>query len=211
MTHPTRTIKLDLHVHSRELSGCAKSSAEEMILAAIERGIDGLVFTDHDRLIPPQRVEELQRTYSPFAIYGGIEVTVSAEHVLVLGLSDSCLETRHWSYPDLRTFVRDAGGYLVLAHPYRYRDTIEIDIGTYPPDAIELHSKNIRPTDEHRIRALAQSVGAQLVCNSDAHRVEDVGRHYNLVKMNSRGPGNLVELLRAEVPLCNGSPLTPGT
>lgn len=212
MTHPTRTLKLDLHVHSRELSGCAKSSAEEMVLAAIERGIDGLVFTDHDRLIPPRRLKELRRKHSPFLIYGGIEVTVSAEHVLVLGLSASCLETRQWSYPDLHAFVRDAGGYLVLAHPYRFRDTIQIDIEAYTPDAIELRSKNIRPTDEHRIRALAENVGAQLVCNSDAHRAEDVGSYYNLIRTDSRGPENLVEVLRTGLRLCSGSPLTsPGT
>jgi histidinol phosphatase-like PHP family hydrolase len=183
-----------------------------MVLAALERGLDGLVFTDHDRLIPPQRVEELRRKYAPFAVYSGIEVTVSAEHVLVLGLGDSCLEAGHWSYPDLHAFVRASGGYLVLAHPYRFRDTIEIDIGAYPPDAIELRSKNIRLTDEHRIRALAESVGAQLVCNSDAHRAEDVGSFYNLVQTNSRGPENLVELLRTRGLFCTGSPLTsPGS
>jgi predicted metal-dependent phosphoesterase TrpH len=212
MTNPARTFKLDLHVHSRELSGCAKSSAEEMILAAIGRGIDGLVFTDHDRLVPPRRIEELRRRYAPFMIHGGIEVMVSVEHVLVLGLSASCLETRRWSYPDLHGFVRDAGGYLVLAHPYRFRDTVEIDIGSYPPDAIELRSKNIRPKDEHRIRALAESVGAQLVCNSDAHRAKDVGSYYNLVQADSLGLETLVELLRTRMLLCNGSPPTsPGT
>ena len=175
-----------------------------MIRAAIRRGIDGLVFTDHDRLVPLHQIHELQNAYAPFAVHGGIEVTVSSEHVLVLGVSDSRLETRSWSYPDLHDFVRDTGGYLVLAHPYRYRDTIGIDIEAHPPDAIELHSKNIKAAHADRIRALAGKVGAQLVCNSDAHRAEDVGRHYNVLKVNSHGSEDLVELLRNQVLRCGG-------
>jgi len=209
MIDSTKTIKLDLHVHSQERSACAKSSAEEMISAAIERGLDGLVFTDHDRLMPPQRVADLQEAYAPLAIYGGIELTVGVEHVLVLGVNDPGLETREWSYRELYTFARDRGGYLVLAHPFRYRDTIDIDIEVYTPDAIELHSKNIRAGDEDRIRALADKLSVQLVCNSDAHLAADVGCYYNTLETNGHAGANLVELLRAQPCRCDGTtPLT---
>ena len=160
-------------------------------------------------VMPSQRIADLQKAYAPLAIFGGIELTVGVEHVLVLGVNDRRLETRQWTYPELHGFARDRGGYLVLAHPFRYRDTIEIDIEAYTPDAIELHSKNIRATDEDRIRALAERLGVQLVCNSDAHRAADIGLHFNVLGTNSHGGGNLLELLRARTCRCDGATTSP--
>jgi histidinol phosphatase-like PHP family hydrolase len=191
-------MKIDLHVHAKERSGCAVSGEEEMIQAAIAYGLDGLVFTDHQRLVPPERLTELNREYAPFRVFGGIEITpVEREDVVVLGVHDPALEAQQWTYPALFRFVRERGGLLVLAHPFRYSDAIQIEVEQYPPDALEIHSANTGACDESRIRAVAERLSLRLLCNSDAHRARHVGIYYNELTRGPRDEQELIVILRA--------------
>jgi len=108
-------MKIDLHVHSSERSGCGKSSDEEQIEAAIKAGLDAMAFTDHSKLIPLARQAELNNKYAPFHIFRGIEVTVNKEDFVILGVGDAELEGTAWTYPDLHSFVRRRKGYIVVA------------------------------------------------------------------------------------------------
>jgi histidinol phosphatase-like PHP family hydrolase len=198
-------LKIDLHVHTKERSVCARSGEEEIIQAAIAYGLDGLVFTDHHRLAPRDRLGELNREYVPFRVFGGIEVSVTeGEDMLVLGVHDPTLETRDWSYPELFAFVRKWEGFLVLAHPFRYHDAINIDAGAYPPDAVEVHSKNTGACDEPQIRAFLAHLDLLPLYNSDAHRAEHVGIYYNQLARVPRDERELVEILRAGDYTCHG-------
>jgi VanZ family protein len=191
-------MKIDLHVHSRERSACGRSGEEEMIRAAAARGLDGLAFTDHHCLVPTERLAELNRRYTPFRVFGGVEVSVvEGEDVLVLGVRDPALKSRDWFYSDLFTFVHARAGFLVLAHPFRYHDTIQVDIEHYPPDAIELCSKNTRASDEPRIREIAERFGLRPLCNSDAHEAKHVGLYHNQLGRTPRDERELLEVLRA--------------
>jgi predicted metal-dependent phosphoesterase TrpH len=197
-------MKIDLHVHAMERSHCAVSGEEKMIQAAIRRGLDGLVFTDHHCLVPPRRMAELRSKYTPFRVFNGIEISVAGEDVLVLGLYDLVLETQRWTYPKLHGFVRQHGGFIVLAHPFRFHDTITVDIETYRPDGIEVRSKNIKSEHEARIRALAERLDLLPLCNSDAHRAKDVGIYYNVLPCAPREDQDLVSVLRNGDHRCNG-------
>jgi histidinol phosphatase-like PHP family hydrolase len=191
-------MRIDLHVHTIERSPCAESSEEEQILTAMDRGLDALVFTDHARLVPPEHVEALNREYVPFRIFGGIEITVQEkEDLLVLGVHDPLLESKKWTYPELHTFVRDRGGWIALAHPFRYHPDIAIDITQYPPDALESCSTNIVLPNQPRIREVAKQLGIPVVCNSDAHVTRSLGVGYNLLKEEPADEAALVRLLRA--------------
>ncbi len=112
-------MKIDLHVHSKERSVCGRASEEEQIRAAIDAGLDAIVFTDHHRLISAERLQQLNEKYAPFRIFGGIEITLDGEDVLILGVQDPALESMNWSYPSLHAFVRARGGFIALAHPFR--------------------------------------------------------------------------------------------
>jgi len=188
-------MKIDLHVHATERSYCAVSGEEEVIQAAISRGLDGLAFTDHNRLVPPQRIVELCQKYAPFRVFSGIEINASGEDILVLGLDDPALETRSWSYRELYHFVRQHCGFIVLAHPFRFHNAIGVDIETYRPDGIEVRSTNIRTRHIARIRALAKRLDLPLLCNSDAHRARDVGAYYNILSRTPRDDSDLVSIL----------------
>lgn len=189
-------MRIDLHVHAEERSGCARDGEEAMIQAAIAHGLDGLAFTDHHLLLPPQRRLALNRKYAPFRVFGGIEITLpEGEDVLVLGVQDPVLESRDWTYPDLLEFVHLRDGFLILAHPFRYHP-ISIPIERHPPDAIEVHSLHISAQSERRIRAIAERLDLPTVCNSDAHGVEHVGLYYSEFAREPRDGTELVAMLR---------------
>jgi len=191
-------MKIDLHVHARERSACGLSGEEEMIQAAIERGLDAIAFTDHGRLVPRDRLAELNATYAPFRIFTGIEVTVvENEHVVVLGLHDPKLERRGWTYPDLLAFVHARNGMAFLAHPFRYRPWLGVSVHDDHPDALELRSLNIEPRTEPAIQTLQTELGCRLVCNSDAHYKDDVGRFHNRLPHMPADDAELIEILRA--------------
>jgi predicted metal-dependent phosphoesterase TrpH len=190
-------MKIDLHVHTRERSPCALSSTEEMIRAAIDRGLDALVISDHDRLVLPERLSTLNARYAPFRVFGGIEITLAGEHALVLGVQDERLETRLWTYPDLHAFVEMRGGLLALAHPFRFSGRLGADVERFPPHALELFSHNTRRQAEPLIRAVAAALDVGLLSNSDAHHAREVGAHYNELYAEAEDAWELVALLKA--------------
>ena len=196
-------MKIDLHVHCKERSGCGKSSAEEQIIAAIESGLDAIVFTDHNLLMPEQDLRTFNAKYAPFRIFGGIEVTVADEHVIVLGVRERCIETRTWDYPQLHQFVRERGGFTALAHPFRYRDHIKMDLEAFPTDGIEVASNNTPDTEEGKIRRIAAKLKIPVLCNSDSHIRYTIGRHYNIVHRVPADEVELIHLLKAGRFQCN--------
>ncbi len=192
-------MKIDLHVHTSELSACASSTAEEMVRAGVARGLDAVCFTEHNRLWPTEALADLNERYAPFRVFGGVEISISgADHCLVLGRARPAeLETRTWTYPDLHRFTRSRASFLVVSHPFRYADQIPLEIDEFPPDAIELRSVHVGADDEERIREVARRVGAQLVCNSDAHFAKQVGMYYNRIAGSPKDERELAGLLAA--------------
>jgi len=178
-------MRLDLHCHTKERSSCSQVGEEALITRAIQLGLDGVALTDHNRLPPPERLAELNRKYHPFRVFTGIEISLetaseSWQDFLVLGLSDSILETATWTYPKLVKWVRRNQGWLVMAHPFRYRRGMPREVIDDPPDALEMYSTNIDPASAPRIEAAARAMGCQVIGTSDAHLAEEVG-YYTLV------------------------------
>jgi predicted metal-dependent phosphoesterase TrpH len=195
-------MKIDLHVHAQERSFCGRSSEEEMIQAAITAGLDALVFTDHDRLVPRSRLATLNVRYAPFRVFGGIEVSLGLEHILVFGVQDPALESGDWSYPDLHAFVEACQGFLALAHPYRFHKFLHMDFMRLPPHGAELRSHNTPKRATSRIKDLALDLGLVLLCNSDAHHAGDVGSYYNVLDEIPEDDAGLVAALNAGALRC---------
>ncbi len=65
-------MKIDLHVHASERSDCSIAGERELIEDAIRFGLDGLVFTDHHRLVPPGHLGDLKDESPPFRVFGGV-------------------------------------------------------------------------------------------------------------------------------------------
>jgi len=188
---------VDLHVHTNDRSPCGTTSEEQQIRAAIAAGLHAIFFTDHHRLVPEERLNELNQTFAPFHIFGGIEVTSQEEDFVILGLQDPRLESPDWLYPDLHAFVRSNGGFMALAHPFRFRDHIAVDCGLYRPDAIEIHSPNTPVAKQDHIRDLAQKWSIPTLSNSDAHSCERLGMYYNILNEPAADEASIINLLRS--------------
>lgn len=204
-------MKIDLHVHTTERSACGNSSEDEQIQMAIEAGFDAIALSDHDRLVPPEHLEELNVRYAPFRIFGSIEVSIwdtrlsTFEHILVLGIRDAILETSSWTYPELWEYVRGHQGFLTVAHLYRFRETSTLDLRQFPPDALEAASNNIAPGLHRRILALAADLDIPVLSNSDAHHVRMIGPYYNALSDTPANDRELIATLRSR----NFTPIWP--
>lgn len=189
-------MKIDLHVHAQERSDCATISEESQIQAALHAGLSGLAFTDHNRLVPAGRLAELNKKFAPFRVYTGIEVEADQEHWIVLGVAHPLLERRGWHYPELRDFVRWRGGFIALAHPFRYGPEIHADLACFPPDGIELKSFNTPVKYEAEILSLAEQYNLLLMQNTDAHYAGQMGKYSNDLPGLIQDDQELVKLLR---------------
>ena len=188
-------MKIDLHVHTIERSNCATVTEENQIKAAMRAGLDGIAITDHDRLVPRERLAALNAQFAPFKIFTGIEVSADDQHWVVLGVHDPALENLGWHYPELLAFVRERGGFILLAHPFRYHSVLPVDLERYTPDGIEVESINTPADRKQDIRALAARLGLAEMHNSDGHRPGGVGSYSNLLPRAVRDDRELVEVL----------------
>ncbi len=190
-------MKVDLHVHTKERSRCATASEDEQIRAAAAAGLDAIVITDHARLVPPERLRALNERCAPLWVVGGIEITTECEDVLVLGVPEARLEEPGWTYAALHAFVRARRGFMAIAHPFRYHDHVGEALSQGLPDAIEVYSSNTPLAAEEAIRALAAQHGLTLLSDSDAHKPESLGRHYNLLPRRVQSEAELIAALRS--------------
>jgi len=195
-------MKIDLHIHSSDRSLCGTADDEQMIRAAIECGLDGIAFTDHQVLVPPQRLIELNRDFAPFKVFGGIEVPVAEEHIVVLGVNDPVLETRQWTYPELHQFVKHHDGLLFISHPYRWNDEITVDLHQFPPDAVEINSSNMTLCDGQKIDHLITDLNRRPIINSDAHAAELVGIFYNELGSTPANENELLQIIKSGAYQC---------
>ncbi|MDF2822393.1 MAG: uncharacterized protein K0R15_2841 [Clostridiales bacterium] len=207
-------MKIDIHVHTFELSPCGKAPAEEQIKAAIKRGVDAIFFTDHDKLYPQNELDIFNEKYAPFKVYQAIEVSLfengENEHILVLGVHDKRLESKDWNYEELFKFVRENNGYLAIAHPFRARPTLlpSIDADKYRPDAIELFSVNAGKDKEQIRLNLARELGCHLLTNSDSHDIDTVGGYVNVLENNATTEEEIInQLKKGMYQICTYNPL----
>jgi predicted metal-dependent phosphoesterase TrpH len=200
-------VLIDLHTHSYPASDDSFMSVDELILAAKERGLDGVCLTEHDAFWPPEQVAALSRRHS-FLVLPGCEINTDGGHVLVFGL-------RRYTFglhkpPFMRQMVEQERGAIVAAHPYRRRFLADRpqDLPSMVSQAARdpffgschaLEAVNGRGTaKENRFsRELAARLGAPITGGSDAHRTEQLGRAATRFQRPIASLEDLVTELRA--------------
>jgi hypothetical protein len=85
-----------------------------------------------------------------------------------------------------------AGAVPTYPRPQEFEKTL----GSLSGFSRNFRSTNIRAEDETRICALAERLDLPLLCNSDAHRAEDVGAYYNVLPRVPRDDQDLVSVLK---------------
>ena len=185
----------EMHQHTAPCSGCAKGAPALTVSALKEAGFAGMVITNHflhgntgiDRSLPwKEFVSYYENDYlaakaqgekEDFDVIFGVEEHVGrGKEVLLYGITPELL----YAHPELGSgelavisaVVREAGGLVFQAHPFRSRSYIPDPLETLPLaylDGIETYNA-ANPEDENRMAAAyAEKYGMLTCAGSDAH------------------------------------------
>jgi predicted metal-dependent phosphoesterase TrpH len=144
-----------------------------MIEAAVRRGLEGLIITDHDSVKGGLVGKEIAREYRDFTVIPGAEITSRAGHILAIGIEKNlpkgmCVE-------ETVETIHDLGGIAVASHPFSSR--VRPSVGDYclVTDGIEVFNATNRGLANSRALSLAQMHGRPRTAGSDAHWARTVG------------------------------------
>lgn len=135
------SYRYETHLHTKEASACARSTAEELVLAYQAAGYAGIMVTDHfyhgncaiDRNMPWEDwVELFCRGYENaraagerigLPVFFGWEESYQGTDFLIYGLDKAWLkkhpELKEITVEEQYRLVHGAGGMVIHAHPYR--------------------------------------------------------------------------------------------
>lgn len=136
----------ETHLHTKEISACARSSGADMARACKEAGYTGIFVTDHNwygntavnRKLPWQEfVEQFAKGYENakrvgeqigLDVFFGWEAGYNGTEFLIYGLSKEWLlthpEIKDATVEEQLALVHAGGGLVVHAHPFREEDYI---------------------------------------------------------------------------------------
>ena len=196
---------IDLHAHSIPASPCSTISVQELIEEAKELGLDGICLTDHNRLWDPHKVEELRQQHS-FLILRGNEITTEQGDILVFGLEENISGVIQLA--ELREKVLRAGGFMIVAHPFRGFLTFGIGhLGLTKEkamarpafklvDAVEVLNSKVSDQENNFAAEVAQGLGLPVTGGSDAHGPGEVGLYATQFTCQIQNERDLIEALK---------------
>lgn len=189
-------ILADLHVHSiASIDG--RSTIDELVAAAKEKGLQALAISEHDLC------EQLPE-YDDFLLIPAVEITTTAGHLLGLFLDrpvhmDALTAS---GYPTIKAAcnaIHACGGLAVLAHPFAPQKLPENELMRFPVDAIEVCNARAalrRGQANDRARELAAAMRKPGTGGSDAHCAQEVGACYTSFSCLEWGLASMKEALR---------------
>lgn len=191
-------FSIDCHVHTSRFSMCSTVTPEQLVEEAIDSGLDGLVLTEHNSFWPDDDLQYLREQYPEITLLNGAEVDVpSLHHVLTILPEPDRAVVDPASPEDFIQDVHDRGGMAIAAHPFRFYHDYDERNREYPLDGVEIASRNMHDSESlHRARQLAESWGAKMVSNSDAHSLDPIGRFYTTLSDPVTDETELIDSLR---------------
>lgn len=162
-------LKLDLHTHCLESTGDAIPKIETLriIVDQINKmGLDGIAITEHDKMDYGFRVKDLVDKYFPgeIIIIPGKEIHLYREHVVELFLPNESI-------------------FRFCAHPFfgsSFDDLINNEVDNI--HGIELKNAAWQ-LQEDKVKEVAEKYNLIVLENSDAHSINQIGCHYNLLDL----------------------------
>jgi len=162
-------MKADLHIHSN-FSNDGKSTVDEILAAAAERGLGCIAITDHNSF----EAYGLVKDNGKIIVIPGIEVSSEEGHILAYGIDRDI--PRGMTIKETIDKIREAGGVAFAAHPYRWwsglgeKNTLENDF-----DGIEALNARSTASSNRSSEALAARIGKPVSAGSDAHTPQYIG------------------------------------
>ena len=196
-------LRIDPHTHTLASDGI--DEVEEMIRAAVRRGLDAVAITDHERMDAALAGKAMAEYHGwPIEVIVGEEVSTRGGHLVGLYMTE---RIRPWhSLKDTIARIHEQGGLAIIAHPLppyplcaserTVRKLMDEADPIFHPDGME----GFNPTTagralahwSRRAPALADELGIAATGGSDAHKATNVGSTVTIV----RADGTVEQSLR---------------
>jgi len=199
-------MRIDLHIHTSPRSACSYIDPHELIQEAQRLKLDGICLTEHQVLWDSGDVAELARE-DGIKIFRGNEFTTNQGDILVFGLYKDIKELL--MIQELREEVKAAGGFMIVAHPFRGFKTFGIGQLQMTVehackrkvlefvDAIEVGNGKLSPDENDMARKVSEKLELPGTGGSDAHRVDEVGKWLTVFEKEIQDENQLVAELHA--------------
>lgn len=205
-------MKIDMHCHVKEGSIDSRIAIEEYIRRLQEKGIDGMLVTDHDTYngFRYWKNHIKGKKYRDFVVLKGIEYdTVDAGHVLIImpqGVKMKLLEMRGLRLEQLIDFVHHHGGICGPAHPCgeKYLSFTNTKCWRKTPELLKkfdfIETFNACETEESNAGAkyLAEQYDKPGTGGSDAHKPDCAGMAYTEFPKPIKTELDLIMQIRAK-------------
>jgi predicted metal-dependent phosphoesterase TrpH len=196
---------IDLHVHTKALSSDSNLDPEEAIKEAKRIGLDGICFTEHNKVWEVEEIRRLSQKWG-FLVANGLEVDTVEGHVLLFGLHRDFERIMH--VHELREMASQADGVMIAAHPFKsFRVFGVSDLSLSPEqasqrpifksvDALEGFSGKTAEKENLLAQEVARTLGMNMTGGSDAHSLEAIGKCVTIFEDNIKDEAGLVEELK---------------
>lgn len=166
---------IDLHSHEMRYSPDSFQTLDEMTLRAKELGIDAICITDHDSQGLASEIG-WESTHNGIRIFVGCEYYTAQGDILVFGAK--ALPTGRIDIRQLWRAVKEQGGVMIAAHPYRH-NLRGIMNGIYDYAdclvAVEGYNGSTFARDNARAVKAAKEAGLHVVGAADSHNTTAMG------------------------------------
>ncbi|MBM4331000.1 MAG: PHP domain-containing protein [Deltaproteobacteria bacterium] len=199
-------MRIDLHTHTRPHSPCSAIDPADLIKEARWVGLDGICVTEHQCRWSFQEIEDLARK-GGIRIFQGNEITTNQGDILVFGYDKDVRGVV--TIQDLRREVKEAGGLMIAAHPFRgfllfgitqllmsVEQACQRKVFQYV-DGVEILNCKLTDPENEMAGQVAERLGLLPVAGSDAHRLDEIGRCVTIFNKEIGSEQELIEELRA--------------
>jgi len=150
------------------------NTPEEMIKAAIKKGLDGLAITDHNTVKGSLIAKKIAKKYKDFVIITGSEIKTIDGEVTALGIKEDV--PLGLSIEQTIEKIHDLGGIATVPHPFgKYFFRKCAGEKAVKADAIEVFNSTLTDVANKKALILAEKFKKSKTAGSDAHSIREVG------------------------------------
>lgn len=214
-------FKTEMHLHTKESSGCGWLTAEEMVELYCQAGYSTICVCDHlkeDHLLHWGNVSWKEKINKHLIGYKNakksakkynMNILLATEieflktkpnHYLLLGVTEEFLINNtnicDMSIEEFSSIAKENGIFTIQAHPFR--DNVNFPTPNFV-DGIEVYNSNPRHQNfSEKSFKIAKSYNLHITAGSDAHRIEDVALSGILTENEIKNSADLITAIKED-------------